>query len=83
MKVEKNQLVTLDDGKKYIVTEEKTHNNNKFFLLAGVLEDESDLNNQFQIAREVMFDNNTYLEEVEDPDLLKELLPLFEPKDGE
>lgn len=83
MKVERNQLVTLDDGKKYIVTEEKMYNNNKFFLLAGVLEDESDLNNQFQIAREVIFDNNTYLEEVEDPDLLKELLPLFEPKEGE
>ncbi len=83
MKVGKNQLITLDDGQKYIVTEEKMYENNKFYLLAGVLEDESDLNNKFQIAREVLFEGGTYLEEVDDPELLNKVLPLFEPKDGE
>lgn len=83
MKVGENQIVTLDDGKKYIVTTEKMYNNNKFFLLAGVLDDESDINNQFQIAREVLLEGETYLEDVEDPDLLAVLLPLFDEKETE
>ena len=83
MKVGKNQLVTLDDGKKYIITEEKVFENNKFYLLAGVLEDESDLNNEFQVAREVIFEGDTYLEEVDDPELLNKILPLFDQREGE
>lgn len=83
MKVGKNQLVTLDDGKKYIITEEKMYENNKFYLMAGVKEDESDLNNEFQVAREVMFEGDTYLEEVEDQELLNNILPLFDTKEGE
>ncbi|HOP65577.1 MAG TPA: hypothetical protein PLX66_00920 [Bacilli bacterium] len=83
MKIGKNQMVTLDDGRKYIITSETMYNNNKFFLLAGILEDESDLNNQFQIAKEVLFEGETYLEEVEDPDMLKQIIPLFDKKEGE
>ena len=83
MKIGKNQLITLDDGKKYIITEEKMYEDNKFYLMAGVKEDESDLNNQFQIAREVIFEGDTYLEEVDDPELLSKILPLFEEKENE
>ena len=83
MKIGKNQLITLDDGKKYIITEEKMYEENKFYLMAGVKEDESDLNNQFQIAREVIFEGDTYLEEVDDPELLSKILPLFEEKENE
>ena len=83
MKIGKNQLITLDDGKKYIITEEKMYEENKFYLMAGVKEDESDLNNQFQIAREVIFEGDTNLEEVDDPELLSKILPLFEEKENE
>ena len=83
MKIGKNQLITLDDGKKYIITEEKMYEENKFYLMAGVKEDESDLNNQFQIAREVIFEGDTYLEEVDDPELLSKILPLFDEKENE
>ena len=83
MKIGKNQLITLDDGKKYIITEEKMYEDNKFYLMAGVKEDESDLNNQFQIAREVIFEGDTYLEEVDDPELLSKILPLFDEKENE
>lgn len=83
MKIGKNQLITLDDGKKYIITEEKIYEDNKFYLMAGVKEDESDLNNQFQIAREVIFEGDTYLEEVDDPELLSKILPLFDEKENE
>ena len=83
MKVGKNQLVTLDDGKKYINKKKKVFENNKFYLLAGVLEDESDLNNEFQVAREVIFEGDTYLEEVDDPELLNKILPLFDQREGE
>ena len=83
MKLEKEQIVTLDDGRKYIITNEATYNNDKYFLMAGVLEDESDLNNEFQIAKEVINGVDTCLEDVDDPNLVETLIPLLEIKEGE
>ena len=83
MKLEKEQIVTLDDGRKYIITNEATYNNDKYFLMAGVLEDESYLNNEFQIAKEVINGVDTCLEDVDDPNLVETLIPLLEIKEGE
>ncbi len=81
MKLEKEQIVTLEDGEKYIISSETVYNNDKYFLMAGVLEDESDLNNEFQIAKEIINGADTYLEEVEDQSLIETLIPLLEPKE--
>ena len=81
MKLKAEELIVLDDNKKYIISSELEYNNCHYLLLAGVLEDESNINNEFLLAKEVVSGEDSYIEDVTDPNLIAEILPLFELKE--
>lgn len=66
-----NQIMTLVDGKKYIVIKQAIYKNENYYAVAGVSEDEESLLEEYAILHELEFEGNTCVEPVEDPEKLK------------
>ncbi len=77
MKLEIDSIITLNDNKKYIIISETNYEGNRYFALAGVLEDESNINNEYLIAKEMIEDGDTYIEDVTDQNLIDILVPIL------
>lgn len=81
MKLEINNIITLKDNKKYIIISDTTYEGIRYFALVGVLEDESNINNEYLIAKEVIENDNIFIEDVTDQNLIDILIPLLEIKE--
>lgn len=81
MSLEIDQLITLEDNKKYIITSDLVYEGERYIFLAGVKEDESDINKEFVIAKAVNDNGEAYIEDVTDEELLKTLISMFEIKE--
>ena len=71
--IETYDIITLENGEEYVVVKILNRLNKKYFLLAWVDEEENpDLEN-IKIVEEIIKDNKTTVEEVDDEELLKQL----------
>lgn len=81
MELGKDQLITLENGRKYIITSDVIYEENKYYLLAGVLEDESDINHEFKIVKEIKNNDGVFVIEIDDEELNNKLITLFDIKE--
>lgn len=70
MNVEIKDVITLDDGKKYVVVSKVLFQNNTYFYIIDLKN-----NNEFKIL--ALKPENGKLVEFENSELIRELLPLF------
>ena len=74
MKIEKLNILKLNNNKKIIILEKLTHNNITYLYVDDVNEDESDTLDNYRI---IQIDKNGIIKEVEDTETLTEIVPLF------
>ena len=76
MKLEKDKIILLDDNTKYVVTNNVNYNG-KYFLVMGVNDDETTITNEIAILEENKSGDDIYVDKVNDPDLIRTLVPLL------
>ena len=81
--LENVKLITLSDGSKWIAVSETVYNNEKYKYLLGVNENEDDITEETKFAREYDVDGQTFIEEVEDENIIKIITPLLIPEEEE
>ena len=74
MKVD--SVITLDNDMSCLLLEKVTYENDNYFL-AVLLTEENEPKDEYVIFKEIIEDNEKYVEKVEDADTLNELLKLF------
>ena len=65
-----NQIMTLADGKKYLVIKQAVYKNENYYAAVGIADDEETLLEEYVILHELEFEGDTCIEEVEDPQLI-------------
>lgn len=69
-----NQVMTLDNGKKYIILHQAIYNNENYYVCNGVTEDGNDINDEFLLLHEFKDNDKLTVELVEDADLSQFIL---------
>lgn len=77
MKLEKDKIILLDDNTKYVVTNNVNYNGKDYFLVMGVNDDETTITNEIAILEENKSGDDIYVDKVNDPDLIRTLVPLL------
>jgi hypothetical protein len=73
-----DEIITLDDGKEYILLLDCIDGNDKYFL--GVEAINNEPSDHYEVFKQVFENGEYYVEEVEDYELLDKLLNDFEDK---
>lgn len=66
-----NQIITLENGKKFMILHQAIYNNVNYFVCSGVDEAETDLSDDFYLFEEVKKGDDSYLKIVEDANMAK------------
>ncbi len=69
-------LVTLSNGEKFVLLDETTQNDNKYFL-ATLVDENGNYTTESTIFIENISDGDSYLKKVEDPEVFKYILSVF------
>ena len=77
MKLEVNKIVTLGNNEEYLIVDKVVKDDEEYYYIAEVNEDETDIKDNYKIVCAVKRDGDIYLEEVLGEDKLKTILPLF------
>ncbi len=72
-------IITLDYKDKYLLLDKLTANNSTYYFSVGLNEEENDIKEDDVVfQKEIIENNNHYLEVVEDADLIEQLYDAFE-----
>lgn len=74
-----NKIMTLNDGKKYIVLNQAIYKGTNYFFVVRLTEDESDVTDEFRIIEEVLKDEKRYIRNVEDEKMIELLSKYLKP----
>lgn len=74
-----NKIMTLKDGKKYIVLNQAIYKETNYFFVVRITEDESDVTDEFRIIEEVLKDGKRYIRNVEDQKMIGLLSKYLRP----
>lgn len=74
-----NKIMTLNDGKKYIVLNQAIYKETNYFFVVRITEDESDVTDEFRIIEEVLKDGKRYIRNVEDQKMIGLLSKYLRP----
>ena len=77
MKLDVNKIVTLGNNEEYLIVDKVVKDDEEFYYIAEVNDDETDIKDNYKIVCAVNRDGDIYLEEVLGEDKLKTILPLF------
>lgn len=77
MPIEVNRMITLGNDQKFIVIDKVTKHGRDYFYIAEVNENEDAIKENYKIVYSELIDNQTYITEEQDEEVLKEILPLF------
>lgn len=69
-----NQVMTLEDGRKYVILHQAIYNNDNYYVCSGVTDDENDVTEEFQLLHEMKNGEDISVELVSDPTLAKFIL---------
>lgn len=78
-----NKIMTLKNGKKYVVLNQAIYKENNYFFVVGVEDNEEELTDEFRIIQEVNKDGKKFIKDVHDPDLINLLAKYLKPNIGE
>lgn len=74
-----NKIMTLKDGKKYIVLNQAIYKETNYFFIVGVTQDLEDVTEEFRIVEEVSHDGKKYIKNVEDEKMIQLLSKYLQP----
>lgn len=74
-----NKVLTLRNGKKYVVLNQAIYRQENYFFVVGVTDDEEDLTDEFRIVQEVEKDGKKFVKDIHDPQLLNLLAKYLKP----
>lgn len=74
-----NKVITLKNGKKYVVLNQAIYKESNYFFVVGLKEDESDLTDEFRIVEEVNKDGKKFIKGVHDQSLINLLAKYLKP----
>lgn len=74
-----NKVLTLRNGKKYVVLNQAIYKQENYFFVVGVTDDEEDLTDEFRIVQEVEKDGKKFVKDIHDPQLLNLLAKYLKP----
>lgn len=77
MKIETNKIITLGNKEKYLVISHIVNNNQDYYYIAEVEENEKDIKDNYKIMQQKEENGDIFLEEVVGETNLKTVLPLF------
>ena len=66
-----NQIVELADGNKYIVMKQAVYRNENYYVVAKVTDDETDVLEEFDVLKQVIYNDQPCMIKVTDPSLIK------------
>lgn len=66
-----NQIMELDNGKKYIVVKQAIYKQDTYYVVARVTNDEKDIEDEYLVLKQIFIDGKQAITEVEDPNLFK------------
>lgn len=75
-------VITLDNDINCLLLEKVAYKNDNYFM-SVVLNEEEELTEEYVVFKEIIEKNETYVEKVEEPSLLGDLLKLFKIKVNE
>ena len=77
MKLEINTIITLENGEKYVVLNETTYENNKYFMVMGIDDDKQIIPTKVAIFKEVVEGIDIYIVKVKDQKLMAKLTEIL------
>lgn len=72
-----NTIITLDNSEKYVVLNETTYENNKYFMVMGIDENKQIIPAKVEILKEVIEGMDTYVTKVSNPELMAKLTEML------
>ena len=78
-----NKIITLKDGKKYIILNQAIYKDTNYFFVVGVTENGEDVTEEFRIVEEVKKDSKKYIRDVKDEKLIQLLSKYLKPSEEE
>lgn len=75
--MENNKIITLGNGEKYLIIDKVMKDDNEYYYVAEVNDDETNIKDNYKIITTNKKDDNIFVEEVLGEDKLKDILPLF------
>ena len=76
-----DQLVTLANGKKYVIINQAIYQNNTYFYASEVTEDEENITGTFAIFEQIKQDGKEYLKLVTDQKTVQLLIKYLQPSE--
>ena len=76
-KIEKYDILTLDNNIEYAVIQKQETNNNRYLLLAPIDKEEIPNFDELKIVKEIVEDNQVIVEDIDNDELLKTLSAKF------
>ena len=77
MKLEINKIITLGNSEEYLIVDMVSKDDNDYYYIAEVNDDETDIKDNYKIVCATYKDGEVFLDEVLGEDKLKMILPLF------
>ena len=77
MKLEKDTIITLEDDKKYIITDIVVFAGENYYMALGLTEDEKTVTSDIAVFEGLVMNNELHIGKVDDPILLKEIIEIF------
>ncbi len=74
-----NKIMTLKDGKKYIVLNQAIYKETNYFFVVRITENENDVTDEFRIIEEVLKDGKRYIRNVVDKKMIELLSKYLKP----
>ena len=78
MEINLHTVLTLEDDEKYVVVAKIEYEGNYYDYLLQLTDDEEDVTDQVAIVKEEKENDEIYIDEIIDEQLLKKLTPLFQ-----
>ena len=69
-----NQVITLENGNKFMILHQAIYDNHNYYVCCGVTEDEKDVKEEFYLFEEVKQDDKAFIQIVEDDKMAKFIL---------
>ena len=77
MKLEINTIITLENGEKYVVLNETTYEDSKYFMVMGIDDDKQIIPTKVAIFKEVVEGIDIYIVKVKDQKLMAKLTEIL------
>lgn len=75
--MKKDTIITLENGKEFILLDETVEDGKKYFFSVGYSSVENKTSNDYKFFEEIINNDEIYIQEVVDENLIKILLAIF------